>query len=181
MSRPHTLSSALVVAAAALLSFTSGCAAPQPAASQPPASTAPASERPSAPEAAPATSQTPMPGLQTARPTEGQVVLVDGPFNDRFHIDGLAFDGARVTGEVVVTSDVSEIIDLQVQVGFHDAKGALIGSASFDHHGHGHDESDHATHSPEDHPSVAFEIAVPANLAGAAVSASVGVPVLVNE
>ncbi len=179
MSRPYTLTSALV-AAVALLSLTSACAAPPPA-SQPPVSTAPASERTSAPGAVPATTQTPMPGLRTARPTEGQAVLVDGPFNDRFHIDGLAFDGARVTGEVVVTSDVSEIIDLQVQVGFHDAQGALIGTAGFDHHGHGHDESEHATHSPEDHPSVAFEIAVPAHLAGAAVSASVGVPVLVNE
>ena len=178
MSRPHNLTSTLVVTVA-LLGLTSACAAPQP--SEAPVSPAPVSEPASAPQTTATSRQTPMPGLQTARPSEGQVVLVDGPFNDRFHIDALAFDGARVSGEVVVTSDVSEIIDLQVQVGFHDAQGTLIGTASYDHHGHGHDESDHATHSPEDQPSVAFEIAVPAHLAGAAVSASVGVPVLVNE
>lgn len=181
MSRSLARPSALAMAAVALLWLTSACAAPQPSASQPPASTAPASQQTSVPAAAPTSSPSPMPGLQTARPTQGQVVLVEGPFNDRFHIDGLAFDGARVTGTVVVTSDVSEIIDLQVQVGFHDAQGELLGTAGFDHHGHGHDESEHATHSPEDHPSVAFGIAVPADLAGKAVSASVGVPVLVNE
>ncbi|MFT3968747.1 MAG: hypothetical protein QM695_00325 [Micropruina sp.] len=153
MSRSLARPSALVVAAATLLCLTSACAAPQPSASLPPASTAPASQQVSVSAAAPTSSQSPMPGLQTARPPQGQAVLVDGPFNDRFHIDGLAFDGARVTGTVVVTSDVSEIIDLQVQVGFHDASGALLGTASFDHHGQGHDESEHASHSPEDHPS----------------------------
>lgn len=173
---PVVLRSALVVAAVTLLCLTSACSAPQPSPSP-----TPETVQTVGPTLSPTPGQTPMPGVAKARPSAGEALLVDGPFNDRFHIDGLTFDGARVAGEVVVTSDVSEIIDLQVQVGFHDAAGALIGTSGFDHHGHGHDESAHADHSAQDHPTVAFDIAVPAGIAGAAVSVSVGVPVLANE
>lgn len=175
MPRSLVLRSALVAAIASLC-LTSACSAPEPVGSP-----APTTVQTVFPDLTPAPSQTTMPGLLQARPAAGTVVLVDGPFNDRFHIDHLAFDGTQVTGEVVVTSDISEIIDLQVQVGFHDAEGALIGTSTFDHHGHGHDEADHADHVAEDHPKVDFEVVVPAAITGTAVAASVGVPVLVNE
>ena len=76
-----------------------------------------------------------------------------------------------------VTSDVSDLLDLQVLAGFYDHDGALLGTGRFVHHlEQGHDDQ---AGTPVEQQ--AFRIDVPADLRGRAVSAAVTVPVLVNE
>lgn len=117
----------------------------------------------------------------------GSVVQVKGPFDDRLTLDQLAYDGRQVTGRVTITSDVSELLELQVLAGFHDADGRLIGTARFTHHLDGaHDHGGAEQESPAApastaQPSEEFTIAVPQELRGRARSATVAVPVLVNE
>lgn len=93
-----------------------------------------------------------------------------GPFDERFVLSGLRLAGGVVTGTLTVTSDVSELIDLQVVAGFYDAQGRLLGTAVQERHGEGS--------RPDE--VVPLRIAAPAS-ARTAVSAAVGVPVLVNE
>lgn len=89
----------------------------------------------------------------------------------------MSFDGQRVVGALEVTSDVSDLLELQVLAGFYDASGTLIGRGRFTHHLD--EETHHDDGPPSEHES--FTIAVPMRLRGQAVSAAVGVPVLVNE
>ena len=110
-----------------------------------------------------------LPGLHPAR---SRVDRVTGPFDERFTLTGLALRGDVVSGALTVTSDVSEIIDLQVLVGFYDAAGHFLGSATYEKHGE--DVSDTEEH-------VAFRVSPPPAVAGRVASAAVGVPVLVNE
>lgn len=125
----------------------------------------------------PATAEPDLPGLRSAKPAPGTVAQVAGPFDDRFTLEGSAFDGTAVTTAVQVSSDVSDLLALQLLAGFYDASGALIGTARFD--------EDHAVGTaPETEPPSSrhpVRITVPAELAGRAVSAAVGVTVLVNE
>ncbi|MBM7519706.1 hypothetical protein [Nocardioides nitrophenolicus] len=119
-----------------------------------------------------------LPGITSAAPaTSGTVGHIPGPFDDRFRLGELSFDGHQVTGSLDITSDVSDLLELQVLAGFYDASGALIGRARFTHH------LDEETHHEDGPPSEyeAFRIVVPKRLRGQAVSAAVGVPVLVNE
>ena len=137
-----------------------------------------AAARTSFPGLTPATGEPTLPGLATASPAPGSVAQVPGPFDDRFRLQGLVFDGRAVTGTVAVTSDVSDLLELEVLAGFYDRDGTLVGTAREVHH---LDEStaapDHEGPPDEDY---AFEIGVPAEVEGA-VAAAVGVPVLVNE
>ncbi len=116
-------------------------------------------------------------GLQSARPSPGQILQVRGPFDDRLVFEDLAFDGQAATGAVRITSDVSHLLELQVLAGFYDDGGNFLGAGRFVHHlgseGPGHQE-------PSEGGQV-FSIPVPAELRSQAVSAAVGVPVLVNE
>ena len=135
--------------------------------------------------------QTSLPGLASAsgepelasirllHPQPGEIFHAAGPFDDRFVLDGLAFDGTTVRGSLRVTSDVSAVLDLQVIAGFYDAGGAFIGTARFVHHAVDDGPTDPVTGTPVE--SIPFQATVPAEFAGRAVSASVGVPVLVNE
>ncbi|GGK95856.1 hypothetical protein GCM10007382_15130 [Salinibacterium xinjiangense] len=111
-------------------------------------------------------------------PDAGTVQLAEGPFDDRFEVNDLAFDGATVSGSILVTSDVSEVINLEVLAGFYDSAGALIGEGRFVLESE-HGTTDDASKIPDE--TVAFRIDVPAAIAGQASSAAVGVPVLVNE
>jgi hypothetical protein len=117
-----------------------------------------------------------LPGLATASPKPGEIARVDGPFSDRYVYRGLSFDGHTLSGIVFVTTDVSTLLDLQVLAGFYDADGRLIGHGRFSYQ---NDEM--SPDAPERNEPQPFRIKVPANLVGRAVSASVGVPVLVNE
>ncbi|GAB2480745.1 hypothetical protein GCM10027030_13490 [Luteococcus sediminum] len=128
-----------------------------------------------------------VPAMATASPPPGHVVQVHGPFDDRLTLDRLGFDGHQVSGRVTITSDVSELLELQVLAGFHDADGRLLGTARFTHHlGGAHDHGGGEEESPaapvsNAQPTEEFTIAVPEGLRGRARSATVAVPVLVNE
>lgn len=115
-------------------------------------------------------------GLKQQDPRPGTVVTVTGPFDDRFHFDDLALADGVLTGSVSVTSDVSELLELQVLAGFYARDGEFLGSGRFVHH---LDESQHHTGPPQEVER--FRIAVPDRIRNQAVSAAVGVPVLVNE
>lgn len=146
----------------------------QPAAAPKPAASA---ARTSFPGLTAAKGEPDLPGLEAVHPTPAQVLQVPGPFDDRLALEELAFTGSAVTGTVRITSDVSEVLDLQVLAGFYDAQGKLLGTAQFVHHtgaeGHNHSGP------PEQREN--FTVSVPDDLKGRAVSAGVGVPVLVNE
>ncbi len=118
-----------------------------------------------------------LPSLGRARPAAGTVVRAEGPFDDRLRLAGLRLEGARVTGEVTVTSDVSEILELQVLVGFYDRAGRLLGTNRYDRL-EGHQDGHAGAAPPEE---VRFSVAVPRDLRDRVASAAVGVPVLVNE
>ena len=118
-----------------------------------------------------------VPSMATMHPLAGSVVEAPGPFDERFEFESLAFDGATVTGAVLITSDVSDLLELEVVAGFYDAAGALIGTDRFVHHLG--DEGHSTGGSPVEVED--FAVAVPAELAGSVASVAVGVPVLVNE
>jgi hypothetical protein len=115
--------------------------------------------------------------LDGGAPEAGTVGQASGPFDDRFVLRNLAFDGSEVSGTVLVTSDVSALIELEVVAGFYDASGALLGEGDFVLH-----EGEYAhVHDGVPGGGEAFEVDVPEVLLGRAVSAAVGIPVLVNE
>jgi hypothetical protein len=119
-----------------------------------------------------------LPSLARLAPEAGTVALAEGPFDDRFHVNDLVFDGTSVSGSILIDSDVSEVINLEVIAGFYDISGALIGDGRFvleSNHG-----SPHAS-SGAPRESLTFQISVPVANVGRAVSVAVGVPVLVNE
>lgn len=124
----------------------------------------------------PATGEPVLDGLLTASPEADTVAELAGPFDDRFEFRGLSFDGTTVTGRVVVTSDVSDLLELQVLAGFYSKDGALLGSARFTHHLE--EDGSHVGPPSEVEP---FRIVVPKKFRGEAAGAAVGVPVLVNE
>ncbi|QTE28268.1 hypothetical protein [Pengzhenrongella sicca] len=110
----------------------------------------------------------------------GSVEVLPGPFVERLRLSALALSepdagGAQtVTGQLDVVSDVSEVIALEVRVDCYDAAGALLGS--------GRQVLDSAA--TEQFHSAAGVIGVPLSVscpAGAAHSAILSVPVLVNE
>jgi hypothetical protein len=151
---------------------TAGTAGPRPVAAARPESAA----RTSFPGLAAPTGEPELASIRAARPRIGQILQAQGPFDDRFVLEDLTFDGSAVSGAVRVTSDVSDLLELQVLAGFHDRNGNLLGTSRFVHHldeGHAHAAT------PAQRTS--FTIAVPAALARAAVSVTIGVPVLVNE
>ncbi|MCY7287706.1 MAG: hypothetical protein LH624_05510 [Cryobacterium sp.] len=115
--------------------------------------------------------------MATMHPLAGSVAEAPGPFDDRFEFESLSFDRSAVTGVVRVTSDVSDLLELQVVAGFYGADGALIGTDRFVHHlnEEGHTEGGPPVQTQE------FSVAVPAGLADSVASVAVGVPVLVNE
>lgn len=131
------------------------------------------------PDLTPATGEPTLPSLAALHPAPGSVVQAAGPFDDRFDLSRLAFDGKTVSGTATITSDVSELLEFEALAGFYDRDGVLIGTARHSHHlgAHTHEETEQGT------PELAeeFAIEVPPSLRGDAVAAAVGVPVLVNE
>ncbi|MFI9486507.1 hypothetical protein ACIG47_08970 [Promicromonospora sp. NPDC052451] len=118
-----------------------------------------------------------LPGFAAVHPEPGSVEVVEGPFDDRLDLGDLRLGDGAVTGTVAITSDVSELIELQVVAGFYDADGRLLGTGRFTHHA-GDQEHSH-TGPPAEEES--FTVVVPEDLGAAVASAAVGVPVLVNE
>ena len=123
-------------------------------------------------------SRDPVPdGLQTANPSPGSVEPLTGPFDDRFAWRRLQVTAGTVSGAVQVTSDVSDLLELQVVTGFYDARGRYLGIARFTHH---LGEGAHAHTGPPSEVEP-FTVRAPAAVRDRAVSAAVAVPVLVNE
>ncbi|PKW26608.1 hypothetical protein [Phycicoccus duodecadis] len=148
----------------------------------------------SAAPVAPRTARTALPGLVPAasadpglislaslHPAPGTVARAPGPFDDRFRLDGARLDGRSVRGTVTVTSDVSDLLELEVVAGFYDAEGRLLGTGRFvEHHEEGAGDEPHAA-GGRPSEARAVSIPVPADLQGREVSAALGVTVLVNE
>jgi hypothetical protein len=159
----------LLVAAAAWLGLRTGSAGADPR----------AAARTSFPDLQPATGSPTLASLTALQPTPGTVVEAAGPFDDRYRLRRLRFDGTTVSGTATITSDVSDILELEALAGFYDRNGRLLGTGRDVYH---LDESGAGTRHDgvpdESHP---FEIRVPAELRGRVVAAAVGIPVLVNE
>ena len=116
-------------------------------------------------------------GLRTAAPPPGTVTQLAGPFDDRFELRHLAIRGHAVAGSLEVTSDVSDLLELQVLAGFYDRHGRFLGTGRFVHHL----EEDGHQHAGPPEETEHFEIAAPPRFRDKVASATVGVPVLVNE
>ena len=129
------------------------------------------------PDLTPATGEPTLPSLAELHPEPGAVVQADGPFDDRFELGALDFDGTTLSGTLTITSDVSELLELEVVAGFYGSDGTLLGTSRHVHHAGG----DEHAHTGPPSESEAFQIAVPAGLAQQPVAVGVGVPVLVNE
>jgi hypothetical protein len=125
----------------------------------------------------PASGEPDLPALRTLHPKQGQAIQAHGPFDDRFVLDRLTFTTAGATGTIRITSDVSDLLELQILAGFYDTQGKLVGTGRYDHHL----EEDGHTHAGPPVETETFTIPVPKSLHGTAVSAAVGVPILVNE
>jgi hypothetical protein len=131
------------------------------------------------PDLQPVAEEATLSSLQGLRPAAGTVVEAPGPFDDRFHFDRLRFDGTTVRGTTTITSDVSDLLELEVLAAFYDEEGALLSTARDTYHlDESHPGSDHAGVPAE---ARTFAIAVPEGLREDAVAAAVGVAVLVNE
>jgi hypothetical protein len=106
----------------------------------------------------------------------GTVGRVPGPFDDRLALTGTRLDADGVHTRVTVTSDVSDILALEVTAAFYDSHGRLLGSGRVVR-GEQHDAT--GSHVPDE----SLDLVVPAAPAYAARTASavLTVPVLVNE
>ncbi|GAB2540247.1 hypothetical protein GCM10027167_51350 [Nocardia heshunensis] len=113
--------------------------------------------------------------------TPGEVRLTPGPFTDRVRLSGTRLEGATVSGTVAVTSDVSDLLALEVRADFYDVSGHLVGSGRFEH---ADGESAAGSHAGAGHvPSndgVAFTI-TSAPTDATITAAVLSIPVLVNE
>lgn len=138
---------------------------------------APTAARTALPGLVPASGDPTLPGFAVARPAVDTVTQVAGPFDDRYTWSRLRLGPARVSGELTVTSDVSDLLELQVLVGFYDAQGHLLDIARVVRHHSLHEDT--ASGLPDE--SVRVAVNVPERLRTTVAAAAVGVPVLVNE
>ncbi len=157
--------------AALTLAGSSGGAGPGPG-----QTAIPAAARTSFPGLIAAAGEPELASVTTAHPRSGQIVQASGPFDDRFILEDTTFNGSAVSGAVRITSDVSDVLELQVLAGFYDLDGRFLGTSRFVHHL----GADHA-HAGVPQLREEFSVRVPAAMAQRAVSVAIGVPVLVNE
>jgi len=170
--------STVAIAAAAILGGGTSWALTGPDASHPaPVADSTTAARTTLPGLAAATGDPTLPGLKSAAPHPGAVVQLSGPFDDRLTLSRLTLSSGTVTATLRVTSDVSDLLELQVLAGFYDRHGAFLGAGRFTHHqgevGHAH------TGPPNEVEHI--RITAPPKIRGRVASAAVGVPVLVNE
>lgn len=111
-----------------------------------------------------------------AAPAAGTVVRSSGPFDDRFVLADLRLREGAVTGALRVTTDVSDVLVLEVHAAFYDEAGTLLGTAAQVRQD---EEGDGSTGPPDESLDVLVEPLKP--WAGRVASARVWVPVLVNE
>ncbi|MFF0434792.1 hypothetical protein ACFYU9_21470 [Streptomyces sp. NPDC004327] len=170
-----------LLAPAALLALT-GCGGPSADAGQDkapePAATAAAPVTFPAPRTAPPAAPTLAPA-----PAKGEVRIEQGPFTDRVRLTRLTLPPKpAVTGHLTITSDVSDVLALELRAAFYDATGHLLGTGSFQYQEEG--EAAHAgdVHKGPRAVGEGIDFTIPAkNLKGTPASAVISVPVLVNE
>jgi hypothetical protein len=127
----------------------------------------------------PATGEPELAGIDTASPAPGEVVQVTGPFDDRFTTDHLTVADGAVSGRLLITSDVSDVLELQVLAGFYDEHGTFLGTGRVVYH---LDEgADHSEDAGPPSELQEFHIVAPRRYADQVAAATIGVPVLVNE
>jgi hypothetical protein len=148
-----------------------------PAADDAQGASGPSHARTALPALTPAAGEPTLPGLQTSHPRPGTIARMAGPFDERYELSGLHYEEGRLHGVLTITSDVSDVLELQVLAGFYDAEGHLLATGRFVRHGEIHNEA--VGHTPDE--TLHFGITVPRGARSGAVSAAVGVPVLVNE
>lgn len=108
-------------------------------------------------------------------PTPGTVTVVQGPFSDRISLTDVRLTRRTVETTLKVTSDVSELIDLELSAAFYDASGHLLGVARTTYaEGDGGDGKPQAE-------TAGVPLTVVWKGAGTPTSARLSVPVLVNE
>ncbi|MFD9794562.1 hypothetical protein ACFWXK_26855 [Streptomyces sp. NPDC059070] len=136
----------------------------------------------------PAPKGAPAPAASLAKiPAKGEVTLEQGPFTDRVRVSALKLTGKpAVTGHFAITSDVSDVLALELRAAFYDERGRLVGTGSFQYAEEG--EAGEAAHGTAGHAAPRAEgagidfTAVPKSpLTGTPASAVLSVPVLVNE
>ncbi|MEU2234427.1 hypothetical protein [Streptomyces vietnamensis] len=145
------------------------------AAGQPPASAAPVTFP------APRTAPAPAPTLSPA-PAEGEVRIEEGPFTDRVRLTRLTLTPKpSVTGRLSITSDISDVLALELRAAYYDAHGRLLGTGTFQYQEEG--ETGHGeAHTGPRAANGGIDFTVPAkDLKGTPATAVVSVPVLVNE
>lgn len=172
MSRPYAL-------VAAGLALTAGCGS------------GPAVQQQAAAPLLPVTAAGPPapPGRLDPVPAPGTVVHGSGPFDDRYGLTVVRLRDRTLTGTLVVTADVSELLDLEVHVACYDRAGGLLGVARQVVHGedHAHGAADRGAadaHGADEHrgdepdaDGVPLRLRCPAGVRSAVLT----VPVLVNE
>ncbi|MGW0885090.1 hypothetical protein [Streptomyces sp. NPDC002671] len=131
---------------------------------------------------APRTEPAPAPTLSPA-PRKGEVRIEDGPFTDRLRLKSLTLtDKPAVTGHLVITSDVSDVLALELRAAYYDSHGRLLGTGTFQYQEEGEDAQGNEQHKGPRAAGDGIDFTVPAkHLTGTPAAAAVSIPVLVNE
>ncbi|MFD7031664.1 hypothetical protein ACFWAR_26930 [Streptomyces sp. NPDC059917] len=170
-----------LAAAAAVLALASGCSGGPAADGADAAGDAAGS---AAPVVLPAPRSAPAPAAVLAHPAApGEVRVEEGPFTDRVKLTDLKLTGAAsVTGHLAITSDISDVLALEVGAAYYDASGHLLGTAKFQYQEEGEDAKGTAHHDGPRAAGEGIDFTVPAGqFAQAPASAVLSIPVLVNE
>ncbi|MET9695335.1 hypothetical protein ABZY31_00155 [Streptomyces sp. NPDC006529] len=184
MTRPTRRTAGALAAAAAVLVLASGCAGGPAADGADRAGGSGEAAGSAAPVAMPAPRGAPAPAAVLARPAAaGEVRVEEGPFTDRVKLTSLKLTGqGSVTGHLAITSDVSDVLALEVGAAYYDANGHLLGTAAFPYQEEGEDARGGEHHDGPRAAGGGIDFTVPAGrFAQAPASAVLSVPVLVNE
>ncbi|MFE3902853.1 hypothetical protein ACFXPY_21710 [Streptomyces sp. NPDC059153] len=181
MRHPTRITTAAALGAVALTALT-GCgtsAGTDPGKSEPLAATTSAGALPLPP---PRSAPSPAATLP-APPEQGEVRVEEGPFTDRVRLTRLTLTGgSAVSGHLAITSDVSDVLALELSAAYYDSKGRFIGTGSFQYQEEGQDAEGGHHHDGPRAAGEGIDFKAPATkLTGTAAAAVVSVPVLVNE
>ncbi|MER5727551.1 hypothetical protein ABT084_04200 [Streptomyces sp. NPDC002138] len=170
-----------LAAAAAVLALASGCSG---GAASDAADGSGEAAGSAAPVALPAPRSAPAPAPVLARPAaQGEVRIEEGPFTDRVKLTALKLtDKASVTGHLTITSDISDVLALEVGAAYYDASGHLLGTTKFQYQEEGEDAQGGDHHDGPRAAAAGIDFTVPAGqFAQAPASVVLSLPVLVNE
>lgn len=111
-----------------------------------------------------------------SRPVPGQVIVENGPFTDRVEISELTLSrgSAAVTGRLRVTTDVSDLLLVELRCTFYDERGAVLGTGSFQY---SESHEAHEEHGADEQVEFRVQLEPQVQVSSAVLS----VPVLVNE